>query len=313
PVDQKDAAKADRQIAALDRVMAQSHTSSPMQTWRGVRLEDIGIPSGDAAGHTWTDKGFASTSTRRGVAEHSFSGSGSALLEIHSPEGTPALQIDGLGETEVLLGRGQTYRVVADHGLTPGGARHLEVEVVPAKAEQAKSGAPSAPAAKATPLAEDVAAKLKAGQITPAEAAKLLTEQHTVNQPRQSGPDVKFAPSHVPAGQGAFGGDKTPKVAKTPADPATILSSLPSDLTPAQKRARLRSRGVPKEQIDALVPLAPRAKKAARSLALLGVTRALGHDVTPGHDELHHYWTRDPRGLAKWVDHPKPWTALEHH
>ena len=46
---------------------------------------------------------------------------------------------------------------------------------------------------------------------------------------------------------------------------ADILASLPADLTPAQKRARLRSRGVPKEQIDALVPLAPRKRVAARS------------------------------------------------
>lgn len=37
--------------------------------------------------------------------------------------------------------------------------------------------------------------------------------------------------------------------------------------------------------------------------------RALGHDTTPGHDELHHYWTRGP-GLAKWKGSPKPWTTL---
>lgn len=27
-------------------------------------------------------------------------------------------------------------------------------------------------------------------------------------------------------------------------------------------------------------------------------------------DQLKHYWTRDPRGLAKWADKPHPWTAL---
>src|SRR6185369_4029623 len=48
---------------------------------------------------------------------------------------------------------------------------------------------------------------------------------------------------------GTAGAPSAPAAKK--ADPATILSSLPSDLTPAQKRARLRSRGVPKEQIDA--------------------------------------------------------------
>lgn len=40
--------------------------------------------------------------------------------------------------------------------------------------------------------------------------------------------------------------------------------------------------------------------------------RALGHDVTPGHDELHHYWTQGP-GLRKWLGHPEEWTALYHH
>jgi phage portal protein BeeE len=30
-------------------------------------------------------------------------------------------------------------------------------------------------------------------------------------------------------------------------------------------------------------------------------------------NELEHYWTVDPEGLAKWADKPKPWTALYHH
>jgi hypothetical protein len=38
------------------------------------------------------------------------------------------------------------------------------------------------------------------------------------------------------------------------------------------------------------------------------VAAAAGHDVTPGHDELHHYWLT--KGLPKWVDSPKPWTTL---
>ncbi len=41
-------------------------------------------------------------------------------------------------------------------------------------------------------------------------------------------------------------------------------------------------------------------------------SRAAGHDVTPGHDELHHYWTKG-EGLAKWAGSPHPWTALYHH
>lgn len=35
-------------------------------------------------------------------------------------------------------------------------------------------------------------------------------------------------------------------------------------------------------------------------------------DVTPGHDQLHHYWTRG-EGLAKWAKNPHPWTALYRH
>jgi 2''-5'' RNA ligase len=30
-------------------------------------------------------------------------------------------------------------------------------------------------------------------------------------------------------------------------------------------------------------------------------------------NKLKDYWTKDPRGLAKWVDHPHPWTALYNH
>lgn len=44
----------------------------------------------------------------------------------------------------------------------------------------------------------------------------------------------------------------------------------------------------------------------------LRVAAAAGHDITPGHDELHHYWTRGP-GLAKWAESPTPWTTLYHH
>jgi len=29
-------------------------------------------------------------------------------------------------------------------------------------------------------------------------------------------------------------------------------------------------------------------------------------------DQLKRYWTSGP-GLAKWADHPHPWTALYHH
>jgi len=52
-------------------------------------------------------------------------------------------------------------------------------------------------------------------------------------------------------------------------------------------------------------PRGSAAAKRARDLDFLGVTRAVGHDITPGHDRLHHYWTRG-KGLARWHD----WTSL---
>lgn len=39
------------------------------------------------------------------------------------------------------------------------------------------------------------------------------------------------------------------------------------------------------------------------------MARAAGHDVSPGHDELHHYWTIG-EGRHEWVDSPTPWTTL---
>lgn len=39
--------------------------------------------------------------------------------------------------------------------------------------------------------------------------------------------------------------------------------------------------------------------------------RAAGNPAD--HDRLKRYWTKDPEGLAKWRDHPHPWTALYRH
>lgn len=32
-----------------------------------------------------------------------------------------------------------------------------------------------------------------------------------------------------------------------------------------------------------------------------------------GAAKLHDYWTKDPRGLAKWASSEDPWTQLFHH
>jgi hypothetical protein len=39
-----------------------------------------------------------------------------------------------------------------------------------------------------------------------------------------------------------------------------------------------------------------------------------GQERHPGDAErLHDYWTKDPRGLAKWAKSKDPWTELYHH
>lgn len=51
-----------------------------------------------------------------------------------------------------------------------------------------------------------------------------------------------------------------------------------------------------------------------RVLRALGVLdeRLAGKDVTPGGEQLHHYWTKG-EGLAKWARSPHPFTALVRH
>jgi len=62
----------------------------------------------------------------------------------------------------------------------------------------------------------------------------------------------------------------------------------------------------------ALFPVRAKQQVSVREVVAAELERLAGHDVTPGHDELHHYWTKGP-GLAKWVHSAHPWTALYHH
>jgi hypothetical protein len=91
-------------------------------------------------------------------------------------------------------------------------------------------------------------------------------------------------------------------------------------LDPAETRKLLRMLGQyagPAVQAAAGVDTHPGGEQLKRDPSIVEmldfVQAAAGHDVTPGHDELHHYWTKDPEGLAKWVDSPKPWTTLVAH
>jgi hypothetical protein len=98
----------------------------------------------DLTGLTWRDDGFVSTGTGE-----EWKDAGEVVLRILIPKGTPAIAHSrrdvpgdegGLDADEVLLGRGLTFRVVADHGHRrtdyrgqpdPYSGRDLDVEVVP--------------------------------------------------------------------------------------------------------------------------------------------------------------------------------------
>jgi len=41
--------------------------------------------------------------------------------------------------------------------------------------------------------------------------------------------------------------------------------------------------------------------------------RQLSERERKDEDFLHRYWTKDPRGLKKWVKSAKPWTTLVGH
>ena len=74
------------------------------------------------------------------------------------------------------------------------------------------------------------------------------------------------------------------------AGPVDVGSEFPSGDTHPPGHPRCRC---------ALIPVLDDIGKSARA------------ELT-GRDQLHHYWTRG-EGLAKWADHPHPWTALYHH
>jgi len=56
------------------------------------------------------------------------------------------------------------------------------------------------------------------------------------------------------------------------------------------------------------MPPSARQRADDEALRRRGVDLTRAADVTPGHDQLHHYWTKG-KGLAKWHD----FTSLYNH
>jgi hypothetical protein len=147
------------QITAIDRGMGASGLADDAVVYRGLTdLDTVFGTSWDqdasAVGLTWRDNGYTSTTADPVVADTFAAHSGEvdmerAVLRIVVPSGTGALRLSDYApsagvdrlksanyEAELLLPRGLTFRVVADHGYAPAGAaartRRLDVEVVPA-------------------------------------------------------------------------------------------------------------------------------------------------------------------------------------
>jgi phage portal protein BeeE len=102
--------------------------------------------------------------------------------------------------------------------------------------------------------------------------------------------------------------------------PDTVIATIAPEWVDKLKHSgllsvQLQAPGTPRPPgTGGPAPTAPPALPAADQPPVNGhqAARALGHDVTPGHDELHHYWTRG-EGLAKWAGSPHPWTTLRDH
>lgn len=133
-----------KRVKEIDAVMAESRLPEPILVYRGaerlggVRPDEAIGEGRSLVGREFTDKAFVSTSTD---AAHA-SWFGGTVLRIRAPEGTPAIRMaDRKGttrdqqESEILLDRGLTFRVMAQYGRGElkgdwGGAYVLDVEVV---------------------------------------------------------------------------------------------------------------------------------------------------------------------------------------
>ncbi len=123
-------------IARLDEALAASRLGRDVTTYRGV-LDASGMfgdrLAGDLTGMQWREDAYLSTSAKQRKAQ-GFAGTGSKapmVMRILAPAGTPAIEASGMDlEAELLFKRGLRLRVVADHGISPDGVRHIDVEVM---------------------------------------------------------------------------------------------------------------------------------------------------------------------------------------
>lgn len=117
-------------VRQLDNAVRKGSLGGNTKLYRSFHMENIPNP-----GDIIADRGFASTSTRREVAERfTEKGGNRAMVRIHAPAGTPAAFLPGQHEDEVLLGRNSHFVVKAAKTETSYSGRKIlvvDVEVVP--------------------------------------------------------------------------------------------------------------------------------------------------------------------------------------
>jgi hypothetical protein len=116
---------ASEMVRQLDSAIAKGSLGGDTKLYRSFHMENI-----PKAGDVISDRGFASTSTRREVAERftKIGGGRRAMVRISVPAGTPAAFLPGQNEDEVLLGRDSNFAVKSVK--TEGGILVVDVEVV---------------------------------------------------------------------------------------------------------------------------------------------------------------------------------------
>jgi len=126
-------------IKEIDTALAKTQIPENITVFRGMPSE---ILPENAVGVEFRDDGYGSTSLDYKMAEKFArwtreDGFTPAIVEIRVPKGTEGIFMDELwdnGESEILLPRGTSYRVISDvqkpvAGIN-GGVRHLVVEIM---------------------------------------------------------------------------------------------------------------------------------------------------------------------------------------
>lgn len=125
-------------VDRMDAAFANSRTATDLAVYRGMDDPEAMFGSGysrdrDMTGMSWTDQGYSSTTADRATTS-TFTLDGGISARILVPEGHPAVTLSlSDRESEIVLPRGGTFTVVADHGWSVNdqgeNVRLLDVEV----------------------------------------------------------------------------------------------------------------------------------------------------------------------------------------